>query len=144
MAVSYSILNYRMRKSERKWFLKKCAGEFGGWYLFCISCVRVEIWSRGEGEQGNSGTSSCTDLWKHPPRSHSTLMSLGRRRGMGIYNQDFRVHKTQMRTHAPTPTQGKDNVTLCLSHTRETWAVRLQLHIVDVNAFKTLMSLREY
>lgn len=61
----------RKTESKREIVPQKYAGEFGGWDLFCISCLGEGVWSGGEEELGNSGASSCTDLRKHPHRSHN-------------------------------------------------------------------------
>lgn len=75
---------------------KGSSNVFRVWGLRSVLCFLP--WGGGL-QQGNLGASSCTDLQKHPDRSHSTMMSLGRCRGMGIYNLGSRVHKPQMCKH---------------------------------------------
>ena len=121
--------------SESKTVPQNYAWEFGGWDLFCISCLGE--WGSGakqKEELGNSGASSCTDLLrKDPPRSHNTMMSLGRR---GVWEFTIRVLGFIKYRCAHTPTQWKDNVTPSASCEGEMSAILCVCKFVCVWMFK--------
>lgn len=88
---------------------QKYAWEFGGWDLFCISCLGVGVWSGGERGAG--------ELWglivDWPPKSiHPTpTMRWCHWGDAGVWEFTIRVLGLIKHRWTQTPTQWKDNVT---------------------------------